>query len=255
MKFSIITPTYKRPDKLIIAFESVLKQDHRDWEMIIVNDSPDHDYSSFEEFLEKNKERLNNRIKYFKNEKNMGVNYSRNFALANMTEDSDYFIFLDDDDWLDPNCLTQAVKQINSNREFYWFVSNRLNVSENIKITENKTGRKVINYLSDWLIFKRFSGDATNIISKEYKNKRFSSIKNAEEWIFYAQLPKEFYYYDYNSSYSEGYDNSGITQTYKNRMEKIKNTSTLFWECIEFKILSPKILLYFFLRVGAIILK
>ena len=40
MKFSIITPTYKRADKLSRAVNSLRNQTYTDWEMIIVNDSP-----------------------------------------------------------------------------------------------------------------------------------------------------------------------------------------------------------------------
>ena len=38
--FSIITPTYKRADKLQRAIDSVMSQTSGDFEMIIVNDSP-----------------------------------------------------------------------------------------------------------------------------------------------------------------------------------------------------------------------
>ena len=48
MKFTIITPTYNRPDELARAVESVLGQTYQDFQMVIINDSPDYDYTSFE---------------------------------------------------------------------------------------------------------------------------------------------------------------------------------------------------------------
>ena len=41
MRFSIITPTYKRADTLRRAISSLLSQTHTDWEMVVINDSPE----------------------------------------------------------------------------------------------------------------------------------------------------------------------------------------------------------------------
>ena len=114
MKFSIITPTYNRPEKLIRAVKSILDQDYENWEMIIVNDSPLFGYSIFNKFLEDNKEKVNNRIKYFINNENKGVNYSRNFALDNISNNSNYFTFLDDDDYFNKETLKKSFEKINS---------------------------------------------------------------------------------------------------------------------------------------------
>lgn len=253
MKFSIITPTYKRPKELERAINSVLKQDYTNFELIIINDSPDFDYSELE-----NKEILKDkRIKYFKNEKNMGVNFSRNFALDKVSEDSDYIIFLDDDDWLNENCLSEAVKIIKENPNYSWYVSNRADFKTNESITKNNTNKKEINYLKDYLIFKKFKGDATHIISTKYKDIRFSKkVKQAEEWFYFVQLPKKFFYYDFNSTFSRGYEEVGITKTYKNKIDKIKNTFKLNKEL--FKLRKFNFLIWFVylpLKVGAIILK
>lgn len=253
MKFSIITPTYKRNGEIKNACESVLAQDYDNWEMIIVNDSPDFDYSDFEKYLEIKKDA---RIKYFKNKNNMGVNFSRNFALGNIAKDSHYFIFLDDDDWLNKEALIKARKIIEQNPKQEWFVSNRFSINQNKSLTKNKTDRYVINYISDYLILKKFNGDVTHIVSTKYKNARFSKkIKNAEEWIFFLQIPKKFYYYDFNSTYTEGYNESGITNSYKNKIIKIKNTFILARESLEYKVFSPILCLYLILRIFAVILK
>lgn len=253
MKFSIITPTYKRPKELVRAVQSVLDQNYPDFEMVIVNDSPDFDYSEFE-----NGEGIkDNRIRYFKNEKNMGVNFTRNFALDKVSEDSDYIIFLDDDDWLNENCLSEAVKIIKENPNYSWYVSNRADFKTNESITKNNTNKKEINYLKDYLIFKKFKGDATHIISTKYKDIRFSKkVKQAEEWVYFSQIPEKFYYYNFNSTISIGYGNQGITNTYKNKKEKLKNTYHLYKELFKLKNFNLYIwLIYLPLRIGAILLK
>ena len=253
MKFSIITPTYQRPDKLIRALKSVLDQNFNDWEMIIVNDSPDFDYNLFNIFLEKNKERINNRVRYFINDKNKGVNYSRNFALDKIDKNTDYFTFLDDDDWLNQQTLLKAKEIIEKYPNKDWYVSNRA-FSDGRSLTKNNILKESIDYLWDYLITKRFKGDATHFISTKYKNKRFSSIKNAEEWFFFIQLSKCFLYYNFNSSFTEGYDSTGLNNSIKKK-KRLKNTFTLFKESVKYNLLNYKLLLYFVLRILAIILK
>lgn len=254
MKFSIITPTYKRPKELIRAVNSVINQEGNiDWEMIIVNDSPDHDYSEFENggFIK------NNKIKYLKNTENKGVNFSRNFALDKLNTKTDYIIFLDDDDWLNKKCLSEAIKNIKENPDYFWYVSNRYDLNKKISITANLIRRNEINYLKDYLIFKRFKGDATHIISTKYRNVRFSQkVTQAEEWIYYVQLSRSFLYYNFDSTFSDGYENKGITKNYKNKIEKLKNTYKLFCELLKLKKFDPLVwFLYLPLRIGAILLK
>lgn len=254
MKFSIITPTYRRPKELIKCLESVLNNEYENWEMIIVNDSPSFDYSTFEEYLEENKNKINGKVKYFINKENMGVNFSRNFALKNIADNSDYLCFLDDDDYFNKETLIKINEKINSLKSPEWLVANRFDTRKNKSITENNTNKEIINYFWDYLIFKKFSGDVTNFISTKYKNKKFSKVKNAEEWFFFIQLTKEFHYYDFDATFSSGYEDLGMTNTYSKK-DKIKNTKILIKETIQNKIFNFKLALYFFLRIFAIILK
>ncbi|MGI6348015.1 MAG: glycosyltransferase family 2 protein [Patescibacteria group bacterium] len=254
MKFSIITPTHQRPKELERAINSILGQDYNNFEFIIVNDSPDFDYSELEN-MEILKDR---RIKYFKNEKNMGVNFSRNFALDNVSEDSDYIIFLDDDDWLNEKCLSEAVKAIKENPNYNWYVSNRADFRSNKSITKNNTKKVEINYLVDYLIKKRFYGDATHCIDfKKNKKTRFpvNIGKHLDEaWYYYIQIDNKFYYYDFNSTFSYG---SGDMTIYskRNKKERLSNSKILFKDSIINKRLNFKLLLYFVLRYFAIVLK
>ena len=95
MRFSIITPTYKRSDKLIRAVKSVQAQTYKDWEMVVVNDSPnDETYIPFASSIN------DPRIHYHVNKTNSGVNFTRNFALDRVSADSKWVVFLDDDDYL-----------------------------------------------------------------------------------------------------------------------------------------------------------
>ena len=70
IKFIILTATYKRSNLLQRTIESVLKQTYKNWEMYIVNDSPDdngYDNAEINNILK------NTQIHYSKNEKNIGA--------------------------------------------------------------------------------------------------------------------------------------------------------------------------------------
>lgn len=287
IKFSIITTTYNRAEQLSRAINSLLSQDYTDWEMIIVNDSAnfqqnqkykeitmDEEYKEItrnEEYKEVEEVIKNNtKFKYIINKQNIGSNKSKNIALEYIADDSNYIIFLDDDDWLAHNALVDIQNFIIKNNNPIWIISNRYNNITHNSLTKNKTNKKEINYLKDYLIYKNFTGDATHIIKtntiKQKNNVKiqFSNyIKNAEEWFFFSQINYNFLYFDHNSTLTEGYLNNGLTNNYTNKIEKIKNTYYLLIECIKnkninFNIIYIKnylIILYFILRLGAIIVK
>ena len=104
---SICTPTYNRPDLLERALRSCLAQTFQDFEIIVTDNSTD-DLSG------KLIARLNDpRIRYFKNEKNLGPvgNTSRATFLAT----GKYIKTLMDDDLLKPPCLEKMVEALESN--------------------------------------------------------------------------------------------------------------------------------------------
>lgn len=231
MKFSIITPTYKRPKELIRAVQSVLDQNYPDFEMIIVNDSPDFDYSEFE-----NKELIkDSRVKYFKNKENKGVNFSRNFALEKIDIDSDYILYLDDDDWLAEKSLTQ-IKKILEEEKVDWLITNRS--IKNKSIVRIKKIKKNYNYFFDILIFKNIKGDTTHAIktSLALKQKFSNVVKNGEEWIYFLKIKTPVKYVDINTTETNGYLEVGLTNLLKDKYNE--NTRLLWREVTNIKILA-----------------
>lgn len=93
-KVSVLTPIYNtNPVHLKNMIESILKQTFTDFEFLILNDSPDN--KRIEKIVLKYAER-DNRIKYAKNKKNMGITYSRN-KLIKMSK-GEYLAIFDHDD-------------------------------------------------------------------------------------------------------------------------------------------------------------
>ena len=96
---SIITPCYNGAKFIGAAIESVLDQTYPNWEMLITDDcSSDNSEEIITEYA-----RQDNRIKFFKLEKNSGAAVARNKSI---TEANGRFIaFLDGDDMWMPNKL------------------------------------------------------------------------------------------------------------------------------------------------------
>jgi len=235
MKFSIITPTHKRANLLSRAVNSVLGQTYADWELIIVNDSPDDtSYTSLERNI------TDPRIIYLNNEQNMGVNFSRNRALNNVTKDANWVIFLDDDDYLAPDALATFRELITIHPNKKWFVTNRA-YANGKPITNFPKSDTEYYYAWDYLILKRCKNDATHCINTSLVNNvRFSkTIKQAEEWFFFFQvgLKSEIFYHDHDSTFSDGYnEHSGLNFRSRSRAEQIKIIIKLTYESIRLNI-------------------
>lgn len=255
MKFSIITSTYKRTDLLSRAVESVLNQTHSDWEMIIVNDSPDD--SSYINFSENTKD---SRIHYFKNEQNSGVNFSRNFALDNVSADSQFVIFLDDDDWFAKDALENFAKLISENQNEKWFVTNRA-YAKGKSLTHFPKADTGYSYAWDYLISKRCKGDATHCIKTTLiRDTRFSKlILQAEEWIFFYQvgLKSKIFYHNHNSTISDGYnESSGLNFRKRTRLVQLKTLFSIIHEGFNLHLFyHPTFIIYLFMRFLRILVK
>lgn len=233
MKFSVIIPTYKRPEKLKRALDSVATQ-FGDFsvQIIVINDSPEYDYSGIEQYIQSID--TPHDIIYLKNDENKGVNYSRNVALSYVDTDTDYVVFLDDDDWFNDKALVD-IQDHTENGKVQWLMANR--VTKDRSLTTHSVLKNTYSYFFDYLIFKKIKGDATHCIARDIAVKaRFSSqIKNGEEWFYFIQLPVVITYAPLPTTMSEGYDVEGLNvrmqDTYK------KNTKYLFKEVKNLKML------------------
>lgn len=209
MKFSVIIPTYQRSKLLDRAINSLQRQSFQDWELIIINDSPDD--KSYGDLIEHYKKDA--RIRYFINAQNQGVNYSRNRGLDLMSTDSTHVVFLDDDDYFSLNALTLMAESLNTKPEVYWLVTNRAGAAGQSYTTAPTSGH-FYNYARDYLIGRQIKGDATHCIKiDKIMELRFpTDIRQAEEWLFYLELGRKcpLYYQNHNTTYTDGYLSTGL---------------------------------------------
>lgn len=104
---SIIIPIYNEEDKIIRNIESVLNSDYENIQIILVNDnSSDNTIKILNRYILEEE-----RIVLINNEKNMGAAFSRNIALDKAT--GKYVIFLDADDWIEPDFVSTLVQNAN----------------------------------------------------------------------------------------------------------------------------------------------
>lgn len=110
-RVSVLTPIYNtKPEYLRECIESILNQTFTDFEFLILNDSPDN--TEIEKIvLEYAKQ--DKRIKYSKNERNMGITPSRN-KLLKMAR-GEYLAIFDHDDISVPTRLEQEVAFLDKN--------------------------------------------------------------------------------------------------------------------------------------------
>lgn len=124
---SFVIPSYNRNAYLVQLLDSILAQDYKDIEIIVVDDnSADRTPKTMEEYTQKHLF-----IKYFRNPQNMGCGYNRGFGF-NQSK-GQYVVFADDDDYYtDPAFLTKALRLFDQYPDLAFVAANA-----DIKIEKN----------------------------------------------------------------------------------------------------------------------
>ena len=104
MKISVIITAWNVEDYIRQAIESCVNSDYQDLEIIVVDDcSTDGSLKIIDEFRVKDE-----RVQVIQNEINCGAGMSRSIGVENAT--GEYVIFLDGDDWLNPDFIKSLVE-------------------------------------------------------------------------------------------------------------------------------------------------
>ena len=173
---SVIIPAYKSEKYIGKCLESVVNQSYSNLEIIVINDcSPDNLESIVIEY-KKNEPR----IKYFKNDVNKGVGYSRNKGIDNAT--GKYIYFLDSDDYIFPNCIEELYNAISEDDSFSCTTTGYKNINGEI-VTFSRTREQLMLMEYPSVCIRLFN---KNIIDES--NIRFSNLKIGEDLEFVFKL-------------------------------------------------------------------
>jgi len=96
-KVSVVVPTYNRTEKLKRALESVITQNFKDIELIVVDDNPSEVYrQKTKKTVEQVAEKTDFSVERMINDGSQGVSSARNLGVKKAS--GEYIAFLDDDD-------------------------------------------------------------------------------------------------------------------------------------------------------------
>ena len=148
---SIIIPTFNRANSIEKAIESVTHQSGQNWELIIIDDgSTDNTSLIVREYL------VDLRIKYYFQE-NRGVSAARN--LGAKYAEGGYLIFLDSDDYLEPELVEELSEENFTNYDIVcWQVLKNIDGKETLWKPEQLDGlynNITVSFLAGSICYKK----------------------------------------------------------------------------------------------------
>lgn len=108
---SIIIPTFHAMDTIARALDSIVQQDHPQFEVLVVDDaSGDQTFELVQRYLQALPPSLQTRYRCFASEKNGGPGAARNLGMTHAN--GQWLLFLDADDLLHPEALQKLVAHL-----------------------------------------------------------------------------------------------------------------------------------------------
>lgn len=150
MKISIIVPVYNVENYLEKCIDSILSQSYKNIELILINDgSLDKSGEICDRYKSDNVKIIH--------KKNTGLSETRNLGIKAST--GEYLMFVDSDDWIVEDCISEIVNLIKENSNIDIIVGRMINYYEssreykvdnyNFYDMNIKTGKQTIKYLFD----------------------------------------------------------------------------------------------------------
>jgi glycosyltransferase involved in cell wall biosynthesis len=171
---SVVMLTYQRADILHRSIKSILNQTYTDFEFIILNDgSTDNTKEVVSDYKDK-------RIRYYENEKNRGIVYSRNRA-ASLAKGK-YIMIMDDDDIALPHRMVQQKMFLDQHPEID-VVAGQIKDYPRIPTLHDKIATGLIqynNFGNSNVMYRRDSAVKNHI--------RYQQIGFGEDWAFWVQM-------------------------------------------------------------------
>ncbi|MBE7706628.1 MAG: glycosyltransferase family 2 protein [Cyanobacteria bacterium SIG30] len=179
-RVSVLMPVYNTNEEFLKeAIQSILNQTFGDFEFIILDDGSKNDVESVIKSFN------DDRIKFYKNEKNMGIPYTRNrlLDLAN----SEYLAYMDSDDTSYPNRLEIQVNFLDNNQDVA-VVGAGLKIS-NDEIYINKYDLKYLDVVQRCCVHNNVVMIRKSILDK-YNIRYNENYPSAEDYHLWSNIIK-----------------------------------------------------------------
>ena len=182
----VIMPNYNKAEYLEESIGSVINQNYKNWNLIIIDNFSSDDSIKIINNLKKKE----NRIKLIEVKKNKGVAFSRNLGIR--ISKSKYIAFLDSDDYWSSSKLSEQINFMEANNYFFSYTNyTPFFIRKNNKIFKKEIiPRKSFN-------FNQFIND-TSISTSSIVVKRsitnmvfFLKMKSAEDYYFKCKILKK----------------------------------------------------------------
>ena len=135
-KVSVIMPVYNAEKYISYAIESILNQNYRNLELIIVDDQGSDDSMSIVHSYR------DSRIVVISNDRNMGIAYSRNRAIE--VAKGEYIAIMDDDDWTPEYRIGMEVDYLDNHPDIV-VVGGAVNVMDESNIVKRRGNREMLH--------------------------------------------------------------------------------------------------------------
>jgi len=180
-KVSIILPTYNNFNYLTQSIESCLNQDYQNIELIIIIDG------FFKENENIIKKFSDSRIKFFRNQKHLGLAESLNFGMSQAN--GEYLTWTSNDNYYSKNAISTMVKYLENHPEIdfvytnYWIIDKEGKIIKKIEVEKpNKLVFK--NVIGPCFLYKKEVYRKTGNFKKEFFL--------AEDYEYWLRVRKNF---------------------------------------------------------------
>lgn len=180
---SIITPSYNSEDTILRCYESIKTQDYENWEWLVTDDcSSDKTVSVLNKIC-----KLDNRVKVFSNDLNLGAGISRNNSIDKSK--GDFLAFLDsDDEFLDTKLSSQLNFMMNNSYEFTFtaYVEKKNNIKRYVDL-------RTPDFVSYNMMLKKMCtiGCSTVMIDRKIVPQiLFQNLRTGQDYLAWLNLLK-----------------------------------------------------------------
>jgi teichuronic acid biosynthesis glycosyltransferase TuaG len=194
-KVDIILPVYNSKKSILDTISSIIKQTYKNWNLIIIDDcSSDGTYEVLKNFK---KNFINsNKIFLYRNAKNKGQAFTRNFGLKKAK--STFIAFIDSDDLWDKNKLDRQIRFMLYNKYYFTYTDYKSIKNNKEKIIKVPNSYNYKNFLKNTSI-----ATSTMIIKKNIINNIFfPQLRLCEDFYFKCKVLKKTMAYKYSGVYS-----------------------------------------------------